>query len=167
MLRIDAASRSFAIAVAFVGVILVSTFPANAEGAGSSLAPAREVEVPVFDATEMSANAADVTAAAASGGTLIVAYFGNNREALALIWDATRDALAQGKPVKMMVMAAPFEDKIVNGYEIRSAEQVRIYADGITTTVIEDPDASIGKDVSRALDHGYVLMSNYKSAHDQ
>ena len=109
-----------AVKAAFVGAtIMLSAIPANAQDNtvnpsiqpvavsvdGASPAAIKDVIVPIRDSRGINLSTIQVSAGAASNEGIVVVFYGSDRQAFAEMKEAMRRAIADGKPVRGMMMS--------------------------------------------------------------
>jgi hypothetical protein len=126
----------------------------------------QQIKVPTRDARGGDYEAIMMGAAAASKGAQVLVFFGDNEAAFASAKEGARNAIAQGLPLKGMIVGSPLTPKTVNGFHISGSNQLIFFTDGTQTSIIDNPDGSISGSVVAELQRGYnqVLLPRQREA---
>lgn len=118
---------------ALAGMIAFSPMAAAAGSSEPAVRPAsvEEVQVPMRDVRGVNPEFLIVAAAEVSNDSILVIFYGQDRDAFYAVREATREAIFEGYPVKGMFIA-------------KGESAVQIYADAQLFSSIPKPGANIG-----------------------
>ena len=101
--------------------------------------PQQQVEVPMIDARTNSVGAVNFAAVAQSDDSIIVVFYGKDRNLFNDAKEATREAIAEGLPVRGMVFGPPIDESYVEVYAnnlLISAPNIKWDKEGIREVII-------------------------------
>lgn len=126
----------------------------------ASNASYENVNVPVMDMREGTPHGVSMTAGAAtSNQRMVVVYFGDNDEFFETLKDGLRPLMANPNiPLRGIILSDPLEIEYSNGIPLNGREQLIIYANGMLTNIIDNPDINDAEHISNKIHYSHDQM---------